>query len=79
MKVEYNSVVHVLRQDFMVQREINLSSLICFDLGICDGEFYEFLTMVIERNGRDSNSLDFSIIDEGTATVAEVVGWASRQ
>ncbi|QDX26162.1 hypothetical protein FPZ54_09100 [Sphingomonas suaedae] len=42
-------LVDILLRDFSVRREVFSHSLICYDIGICDGEFQEFMALAEER------------------------------
>lgn len=39
----------ILRDDFSVRRSMSPQSLICFELGICDADFQDFMTLAEER------------------------------
>ena len=65
----------ILREDFHVDREIDPGSLLCFDLGVCDDEFQDFLLRVEDRFELQLTKPFRIPFSESSASVEDVANW----
>lgn len=70
-----SSISAILREDFRIEREVSRDSLLCFDLGVCDDEFQDFLLRVEERFGLQLEKPCKVPFSESSASVEEVANW----
>ncbi len=73
------TIIDILRNDFSVRRPVTAKSLICYDIGICDGEFQDFMLRVEERFGLNLPTPCHLPFREEEATVELISHWVLLQ
>lgn len=72
-------LMDILRDDFSVRRSISPQSLICFELGVCDGDFQDFMALAEERCRLNLPTPCHLSFREEEATVAIISDWIAQQ
>jgi hypothetical protein len=74
-----NLLMGILRDDFSVRRSISPKSLICFEVGICDGDFQDFMALAEERCHLNLPTPCHLPFREEDATVEIISEWIVQQ
>lgn len=74
-----NILMGILRNDFSVRRAFSAQSLICHEIGICDGEFQDFMSLIERRCGLKLPSPCLLPFREDEATVEIISNWIVLQ
>lgn len=68
-------IIAILREDFQVDREIGVDSLVCFDLGVCDDEFRDLIMRIENRFSMELEKPCIAPFSEANASVGDLAEW----
>ena len=70
-----SKIIAILREDFQVNRVVTVDSLVCFDLGVCDGEFQDLMMCIEERFAMQLPEPCHVPFSEENASVGDLADW----
>lgn len=70
-----SKIIAVLRDDFQVDREISVDSLVCFDLGVCDDDFQDLLIRMEEKFSIQLEKPCKVPFSEASASIEDLANW----
>lgn len=74
-----HTLISILRDDFSVRGAVTSQSLICYEVGICDGEFEDFMALVESRCNLSLPTPCHLPFREDEATLGMIADWVQRQ